>query len=103
MIYVHFECKNGNDYYGLTIEGHAGYSDNGNDIVCAGASAIAYTLLGYLNNLEIDTLNYRDCSGDFYVNCVTDDERVETAFEMAEIGFLQLENTYPQCVRVRKN
>ena len=101
MIYVEF--IRAEDYYGLSIEGHAGYSDNGNDIVCAGASAIAYTLLGYLINLDINTLDYKDHSGDFFVNCETDDERVEIAFEMAKIGFLQLENTYPQCVRVRKN
>lgn len=30
---------------GLTIAGHAGYADRGEDIVCAGVSALAETLL----------------------------------------------------------
>lgn len=30
---------------GLTVSGHAGYADRGEDIVCAGVSALAETLL----------------------------------------------------------
>lgn len=87
--------------YELTIRGHAGYSKTGNDIVCAGASAIAYTLVGYLNNLDdINDLDYIDHTGDFSVFCSSDSIKVKAAFEMAEIGFLQLEQTYPEYVRV---
>lgn len=102
MIDVSFSRED--NEYQLTIRGHAGYSDNGNDIVCAGASAIAYTLIGYLNNIDnIYDLDYIDRSGDFSVLCTSDDIRVRAAFEMAEIGYLQMENTYPKCVRVQKN
>lgn len=102
MINVVCDMSNESEYE-LTIQGHAGYSENGNDIVCAGASAIAYTLLGYLNNCDdVIDLEYADRSGDFSLVCSGDSVRVQTAFEMALIGFMQLESTYPQCVRVEK-
>ena len=34
----------------LHISGHAGYAAPGEDIVCAGISAIGYALMGYLRN-----------------------------------------------------
>lgn len=100
MINVVFDRSNEGERE-LTIQGHAGFSEHGNDIVCAGASAIAYTLLGYLANCEdVIDINYVDRSGDFSLVCKGDSIRVQTAFEMALIGFMQLEGTYPQCVRV---
>ena len=97
MINVKFEGQK------LTIKGHAGFSDNGNDIVCAGASAIAYTLLGYLINCcDITDIVYTDKSGDFSLVCNGSSTRIDTAFEMAYIGFLQLSHTYPKCVSVEK-
>ncbi len=32
------------------IKGHAGYAKSGQDIICAAASAISYTALGYFEN-----------------------------------------------------
>ena len=99
MINVVFEKD---EEYELTIHGHAGFSERGNDIVCAGASAIAYTLVGYLPNCDdVIDINYADRSGDFSLVCKGDSIRIQTAFEMAMIGFMQLEGTYPQCVTVK--
>ena len=87
--------------YELSMHGHADYADFGYDIVCAAASAIAYTLLGYLNNCEkvtdIDTV---EKSGDFEVFCSGKGVEIKTAFHMTAIGFLQMEKTYPNNVRV---
>lgn len=42
--------------HGLTVSGHAGYSKKGEDIVCAGVSALTYTLINGLEaNLGIET------------------------------------------------
>lgn len=44
-----FEDKKGN-IRGLNVSGHAGFSKKGEDIVCAGVSALTYTLL---NSMEL--------------------------------------------------
>ena len=40
------------EYGRVTIEGHANSGDPGHDLVCAGVSALAYTLAANVGNLE---------------------------------------------------
>ena len=87
--------------YGLTMKGHAEYNP-GNDVVCAGSSAIAFALAGYLHNcgghlwgIDCEKLD----SGDLELRC-TGDEMVGEAYRMAVIGLLQLEAAYPGHVQV---
>ena len=85
----------------LTMTGHADYCP-GNDIVCAGASAIAYALLGYLHNAGEhlgEMVEERVLPGDLRVDCLGD-EMVGECYKMALIGFLQLEAAYPDYVDV---
>ena len=90
------------DEHLLEMTGHAEHNP-GNDVVCAGASAIAYTLLGYLHNAgeHLEELgNVRVESGDLLVRC-RGDEFVAETYKMALIGFLQLAERYPEYVSVR--
>lgn len=99
MISVIFRREEHN--YSLSINGHAGYSDIGGDIVCASASTLAYTLWGYLENCKsVTSLDTVERSGEMEIECTGDGKSIKTAFEMAVIGFLQLEKMYPQCVAV---
>lgn len=88
--------------YELSIQGHAGYSDNGNDIVCAGVSAIAFTLMGFLQNNkdDIGNISAQFLSGDLKVKCKSGGERIKTAFDMALIGLQQIAHKYPKHVKV---
>lgn len=84
------------------MRGHAQYNP-GCDIVCAGASAIAYALAGYLHNCGGHLLGWREerlDSGDLSLQCAGD-EMVGEAYRMALIGLLQLEAAYPEHVRVK--
>lgn len=85
--------------YRLAVTGHAGYSANGNDIVCAGVSAISYALLGYLQNSPAVATEAHMDSGDLMIDC-TGPETICAVFEMALIGYLQISKKYPQCVDV---
>ena len=91
----------GNQAHAVTITGHAGYSDHGNDIVCAGVSAIAYTLLGFLENHRDDIayISAQHKSGDIRILC-KGGEKVEIAFEMANIGLQQIAKQYPKHVTI---
>ena len=91
----------GDHEHDLTILGHAGYSVTGNDIVCAGVSAITYTLLGFLENHRDDIayISAQDKSGDTRIIC-KGGEKVHTAFEMAIIGLQQIAMKYPKYVSI---
>jgi len=88
------------DEMSFSMHGHANYNP-GNDIVCAGCSAICYALLGMLANLQdhIESLDTIEESGNVEVLCVGD-EMTKMAFTMAVVGILQIEKKYPNYVRV---
>lgn len=84
----------------LNIEGHAGYAICGQDIVCAGVSAIVYALLGWLvdNQDEVeDLVGPLVEDGRLYVSCSGSD-KVSTAFEVAMSGIEQIAGQYPNHV-----
>ena len=70
--------KKGNRHI-LKISGHAGYDNEGRDIVCAAVSAIFYTLLGALLNYSDKGLSYKDESGEAEV--IFSDNRKSRDFE----------------------
>lgn len=81
--------------YRVTVKGHAGYK-NGDDIVCAGVSAIIYALLGYLENGE-DAFDYITEDGYTDIFC---DEKSREAVRMCAVGLMQIGNAYPANVVV---
>ena len=92
-------CEDG--YIRLQIDGHAGYGEEGDDIVCAAVSGIFYSLCGYLSNFcsegtSLDRLS----SGCADVSCGQDGEE---AMKLACIGIWQISLTYPGYVEVENN
>lgn len=94
MTHANIEIQGRN--YLLTLDGHAGYNP-GRDIVCAGISAIVYTLAGYLYNAGDHVNQMKNniltpghvcilCSGDAFVR---------EAYRMAAIGLAQIAAEYP--------
>lgn len=89
------------DRYRMTLRGHAGYNP-GNDVVCAGVSAIVLSLLGWLANAsehitETRAMRYEPGSVDIDV---AGDDALKTAFDMAVIGLQQIELGYPEFAHV---
>lgn len=99
MIRVQYRREGG--IHSLSMDGHADYAEHGADIVCAGASAIVCSLLGWLENNSED-LSYCDCdahSGNLRIEC-EGGERTEAVFDMTIIGLLQLEGGYRDHVQI---
>lgn len=99
MVDVHFAFSH--QRYRMTLRGHAGYNP-GNDVVCAGVSAIVFSLLGYLANAGdhitvTDAIRYEPGHVDVDV---TGDETLEPAFLMALIGIQEIEQAHPANVHV---
>ena len=86
--------KEGNSH-SLKMDGHAEYAGHGEDIVCAGASAIVCSLLGWLenNSEDLSYCDYEAESGSVRIDC-EGGERTAAVFEVTAIGLLQIEDSY---------
>lgn len=84
------------------MTGHADYAVRGDDIVCAGASAVVFALLGWLQNNSED-LEYIESdvhSGKVRLSC-EGGERTAAVFEMTALGLLQLADAYEDHVEIQ--
>ena len=95
--------------FSLRVEGHAGYAERGNDIVCASASILAYTLAQIVSdierygNLAFPTVVQMD-SGDAFISCEAYDDAdlmvLKSMFTFAIRGYALLAHNYPQYVEI---
>lgn len=87
--------------HSLAVVGHAGYNDQGKDIVCAGVSAIIYALLGWLENNrdKVSFIRTGVESGEVLV-ALEGGQEAKTVFEVATIGLEQIAAKYPDHVAV---
>lgn len=90
-------CSTRQGEHALTVTGHACYNP-GNDIVCAGVSAITFALLGWLLNSGADYSAHYE-SGECAIRCRRTRD-TDTAFDLAVIGFAQIAECYPDNVTI---
>ena len=107
MLKVSFENKDG--LLVLLLDGHAGQSDIGHDIVCSACSILAYTvaqvvrtakLQGDLKNAPTIILD----SGKAIISCEPNDEEIDavmSAYLFAQVGFSLLAYNFPQYVELK--
>lgn len=99
MIKAHFFEEG--EYVSLKIQGHSGYKQGGELILCAAVSGIFYTLLGYLQNRYKDDLKVVKLkSGDVYIKCFHADREI---FRMVCIGLIELSENYPYEIKVKNS
>ena len=94
MTVVHISAEN--NLCILTAKGHAGYSESGKDIVCAGISTILYALAGYVSNYGPDS-HIRMAPGDVEIACSGEMQQV---FLMTYIGLAQLAEKFPKNISI---
>ena len=88
--------KDGNDYV-ADISGHAGYSVDRPDIVCAACSTLTYTLLQSCFSASCD-FDYRTDDGSFFICVRNGGDRVDTLFDTIRQGLARLASKYPDNV-----
>ena len=92
----------------LKMIGHALCGKSGNDLVCASASTLAYTIAQYVlmmtkDNMLLETPTIVMEEGLAHIECkpkATYFNEAEHAFLVVEIGFCLLQENYPQAVDV---
>ena len=89
-------------YFKYEALGHANYDVYGKDIVCAGISAIAQTIMMGLD--EISSINH-DLSGGKIEVIVQDEdiarEGVQALFKAFDLGIKAIEDEYPEYVKLK--
>lgn len=104
MTSVNIQTINGTTI--VSVAGHAGYNP-GNDIVCASISAITLSLLQTLKYYEEQGIckvlkdETKENMGTALISYMSRDKEVTDALlNMAEIGYMMLENAYPKNISV---
>ena len=83
----------------LRLEGHAGYAEEGKDIVCSSASILAYTLASIVDSFDEVESVIDLTSGDTTIECESNPS-TRNAFNYTKVGYALLEHNYPQYVRL---
>lgn len=88
---------------GVTITGHAGFAEYGEDIVCAGVSALAQTLIEAVEELTDDELQYEISTGCVNIRHEALTERAQVLFDAFFIGCEMIVSSYPDNVELCKH
>jgi len=89
----------------MSIKGHSGYAEEGQDIICSAVSVTAYTAAGALEELADLVDCYSESDGHMIISLPPDmtSRQKETAgiiLETTAIGFKQIELSYGKYVLV---
>lgn len=88
---------------GITIEGHAGYAPEGQDIVCAAVSILAQTLIQSVEELTADTIEYVIQPGTVDIKHGNLSTNAQLLVDSFFVGCQMIANTYPDNVRVSEH
>ena len=86
---------------GITIAGHAGYAKAGQDIVCAGISTLAQTLIASIEELTEDKITYHISPGTVDIKHGNLSEQAQLLVNSFFVGVELIANTYPENVRCK--
>ena len=84
----------------LIVKGHSGYADHGNDIVCAGVSALTQAAILGLRHYDVD-MDVSMSHGDITVQINKNEDVVEPIFTAMLAGLEEIAKQYPKNVTVK--
>lgn len=79
---------------GVSVTGHAGYSESGNDIICAAVSALAQGLYHSLQALTSDRISYRLSDGNLLIGYENLSEAGRLLVDSFFIAVSDIQRTY---------
>lgn len=87
----------------IKIEGHAGYAPEGQDIICAGVSALVQGLVRSIESLTEDKIEYEVSAGkvDIYYRNLS--EKAQALVDSFFIGICAIIDEFPDYVRIDHN
>lgn len=85
---------------GITVKGHANYAVSGSDIVCAGITALAQTLIKSIKDLTDDKIEYEISPGRVDIKYGNLSEKSKTLVDSFFIGTCMIAEEFPEYVRI---
>ena len=85
---------------GIEINGHAGYAEIGKDIVCAGVTALAQTLIRSMQGLTRDKVEYEVSPGRADIHLGNLSEEGKLLVDSFFIGICLIADEFPEYVRI---
>ena len=84
----------------ITLFGHANYAVAGQDIVCAGETALVQTLIRSIEDLTEDKIEYSISPGWADIKYGNLSEKAKTLVDSFFVGICMIADEYPDCVRI---
>ena len=84
----------------IKISGHANYAVSGSDIVCAGVTALAHTLIKSIEDLTDDKIEYEISPGRVDIKYGNLSEKSKTLVDSFFIGICMIAEEFPEYVRI---
>ena len=85
---------------GITIEGHAGYAEQGKDIVCAGVTALVQSLVKSIEDLTEDKIQYDISPGRADINFKNLSEAGRLLVDSFFLGICSMAEEFPENVKI---
>lgn len=84
----------------IVIEGHAGYSEAGRDIVCASVSSICITTVNTLIRLDNNSIDYEDNDGYLEVDIKKHNEFIDIIIDNMIDLLSELAKDYKKYIKI---
>lgn len=84
----------------IKIRGHAGYAPRGQDIVCAGVTALTQTLVESIDGLTGNEIKYDMSPGRVDIEIKDPDEDAQLLMDSFFVGVEMIADEFPEYIRV---
>lgn len=84
----------------IKISGHANYAVSGSDIVCAGVTTLAQTLIKSIEDLTDDKIEYEISPGRVDIKYGNLSEKSRALVDSFFIGICMIADEFPEYVRI---
>lgn len=85
---------------GVKIRGHANYAPHGQDIVCAGVTALTQTLVESIEGLTGNEIKYDMSPGRVDIEIENPDEDAQLLMDSFLVGIEMIVDEFPEHIRV---
>ncbi len=103
MINVDIKLNDEGQITDVIMDGHADFAEHGQDIVCAGASAVVFGSVNAIIGLtaERPDIDYSDDGGYFYVRSVdTSNEQAQLILQSMLVSLQTIEEEYNEYIKL---
>lgn len=96
MITVRIENKK------ISISGHAGYEEEGKDIVCASVSSMVITSVNAMVRIDVNAIRYDVKDGQVELTIIKANDIIDVLFDNLVELLEELESQYSEYIKIRR-